>query len=450
MQHHAGWGGRIVDDAPPARTDPGVPLMRRVALSLTLLLGVACRPNLAQEPEATFTARVDSAIARSDTAHLAQLAEQRCGQAAGTEQQNCYEDYFLALSGEGRVTLALAALERLGQRHREVALEGHGYTHVIGIRAWQPGDDVATVFRSCTSLYQSGCYHGVIQAYLTAGTTVDSARVVGLCNEIAPVGTDNWLRFQCIHGLGHGLEMAWNWDLPRALGGCDWLHGAWDQESCYGGAIMENAVASMPGGHHTAKRALENSSAEHGMAMDHGDHGDHGTAAPPFRMRDSTDALYPCTALAARYQRACYLGQGSILLTAVHNDYAQAAAACDRTPTSVRDVCYTSLGTNASGATLMDVDKSIKLCSPGDPAWRQWCFVGVVKNFIDVTAAPTSGVAFCREVPAGVDRDACWRAVGEQMSVLYTSDVTRRAAACATAGEGEALCRQGAGLARAT
>ncbi|HRX17753.1 MAG: hypothetical protein AB7N73_13135 [Gemmatimonadales bacterium] len=422
-------------------------MLHRTGWLVTLASVLACGPNLAQEPADAFAARVDSAITRSDTARLATLAAQRCTAGDKAERQTCLEDYFLALAGEGRVTLALGALERLGTAEEDVAKDGHGYTHVIGIKAWQPGDDVAEVFRSCTSLYQSGCYHGVIQSYLTASGTVDSARVLALCDEIAPQGTDNWLRFQCMHGLGHGLEMAWNWDLPRALGGCDWLSTAWDRDSCYGGAIMENAVASSPGGHHTAKRALEQTGDDHGMHMDHGDHATGADmGGTPFKMRDSTDALYPCSVLDARYQRACYLGHGGILLATVDYDFERAAAACDATPTEVRDVCYTSLGTNASGATVMDAARSIKLCSPGDPAWRKWCFVGVVKNFIDVTADPASGIAFCRDVPEGVDRDACWNAVGEQLSVLYTTDLDRRSAVCETTGEGEARCRQGAGL----
>jgi hypothetical protein len=72
--------------------------------------------------------------------------------------------------------------------------------------------------------------------------------------------------------------------------------------------------------------------------------------------------------------------------------------------------------------------------------------VGVVKNFIDVTADPADGISFCKVVPAGKDRERCWNAVGEQLSVLYTQDLTRRETACASTGEGERMCRQGAGL----
>lgn len=426
-------------------------MLRNTTIMLTCWAAVACGQSLQDEDAATFQARVDSAIATSDTSKLASLAERRCEGLGSDAKQTCLEDYFLSLSGEGRVRLALTTLEKVGNDDRSVAADGHGYTHIIGIKAWRPGDDVGKVFRSCTSLYQSGCYHGVLQSYLTATGDIDSARVVGLCDKIAPAGTDNWIRFQCMHGIGHGLDMSWRWDLPRALRGCDWLATPWDQDSCYGGAIMENSVASMTGGHHMAQRALEKSDSE--TNAESGEHGHDAMAMampmsgpPVFKMRDSTDALYPCTALGARYQQACYLGQGSIILDAVDRDFGRAAKECDRAPVTVRKVCYMSLGTNASGATVMNTPKSIEYCSAGDPDWRKWCFVGVVKNFIDVTSDPDKGIAFCKEVPEGQDRDACWRAVGEELAVLHTTDLKSREAGCAGAGDGEALCRAGAGV----
>jgi hypothetical protein len=419
-------------------------MTRRILLLVALATQAACRPNLAQEPDAAFRARVDSAIASTDTTRLADLAELRC-RSRGDDARSCYEDYFLSLADSGRVRLALGALADLGAENHQIEADGHAYTHVIGIRAWRPGDDVGTVFRSCTPLYQSGCYHGVIQSYLTATGAVDSARAAGLCDAIAPSGVDNWLRFQCVHGLGHGLEMAWNWDLPRALGGCDWLASTWDRDSCYGGAVMENAVASQPGGHHTAVRALEATGDDHGMTMEHGGHMMSGP--PTFKMRDSLDALYPCDSLDTRYQRSCYLGHGGILLGHVGGDFGKAAAECDRVDAELRNWCYMSLGTNASGMTVRNTQKSIAYCSEGDPDYRFWCFIGAVKNFIDVSADPADGIAFCREVPEGNDRERCWNAVGEELAVLYTTDLMKREAVCASTGEGERMCRQGAGLA---
>ncbi|HRP07169.1 MAG TPA: hypothetical protein PLL69_01660 [Gemmatimonadales bacterium] len=412
-----------------------------LAAAITL---AACGSELSPEAAAQIETRVAEAITAADTAELAKLAEQRCSSLGTDSRRDCYEDYFLSLADSGRTALALGALAKLGEKRGEVEADGHSLTHVIGISAWKPGDDVTEVFKSCSTLYQSGCYHGVIQAWLTSGT-VDSTRTSSLCDEIAPGDTDYWLRFQCVHGLGHGLEMAWNWDLPRALAGCDWLPSTWDQDSCYGGAIMENSVASMPGGHHTSVRALEATGDDHG----HGGHGGHGASSEPitFKMRDSTDALYPCTILDDQYLRACYLGQGNIILSMVDWDFGRAARQCDRVDTRYRNVCYTSLGTNASGWSVRDTRKSINACNKGDPDWRQWCHVGVVKNFIDVTADPQDGIDYCNALPAGRDRDACWIAVGEQLVVRYTADRDARSRVCATTGDGEALCRQGAGIA---
>ena len=344
--------------------------------------------------------------------------------------------------------VALGALAALAAEHSDIQRDGHGYTHVIGIRAWHPGADVAAIFRSCTGLFQSGCYHGVIQAYLTQGGSVDSARAVALCNEIAPAESDRWLRFQCVHGLGHGFEMAWNWELPRALKGCDWLHSSWDRYSCYGGAFMENAVASMPGGHHTSAHALSASmpmgdSSMAGMGHDH-------TPDPTkitFKMRDSADALYPCSVVDTMYQFSCYQLQGGLILTRVGGNFEKATAECDKAPAMGRSQCYVSLGTNASGMTLQDTKRSIEDCSHGDPSYQPFCFSGVVKNYIDITARPEDGFAFCSEVPQGPNRGACFAAVGEEIAVLYSADALARKSACTKAApDGQADCRRGAGV----
>lgn len=422
--------------------------MSRVTMLVVAALVAACTPNLAQEPAEQFAARIDSAAAAGDSLHLGRLAEQRCTSLDNDARRTCWEDTFLLIADRAGVQLALGALADVGRREREVAGAGHGLTHVIGISAWKPGDDVAAAFRDCNGLYQSGCYHGVIQSYLTADGEVDSLRTAGLCDLIAPAGSDLWLRFQCVHGLGHGLEMAWNWDLPRALKGCDWLTSSWDREACYGGAFMENAVASQPDGHHTSVRALE-AEAQAAPATDEHAHHQHGpTGTPAFKMRDSTDALYPCSVVEDRYAWQCYVGHGGILLAASGNDFGRAAENCDRAPEAFRGGCYLSLGTNASGWTLQDTERTVKLCSNGDEAYRPWCFVGAVKNYIDVTANPDDGIAFCREVPAGESQARCWRAIGEQAAVLHSGDMARRETVCAKVPDGEALaaCRQGAQL----
>jgi hypothetical protein len=424
--------------------------MPSVAIAAILLLGgAACA-----RPQVAGAAEIDAMATKGDTVGLAHLAERECSGKSSEAKQTCYEDYFVKLARSDRVRVALGALGALAADYPEIQRDGHGYTHVIGIRAWHPGADVGAIFRSCTGLFQSGCYHGVIQAYLTEGGAVDSARSVKLCDQIASEATDRWMRFQCVHGIGHGFEMAWNWELPKALKGCDWLRTNWDRYSCYGGVFMENAVASMPGGHHhTAVHALaaaaggDTSTTMADMpGMEH-----HSGSPDPtkitFKMRDPADALYPCSIVDTMYQFSCYQLQGGLILARVQNDFAKAAAECDKALPLQRAQCYVSLGTNASGMTVQNTPKAIAYCSHGDPGYQPFCFVGAVKNYIDVTAKPDDGINFCKAVPTWANRMSCYRAVGEELSVLYSTDLAARERACVNGGvDGETECRRGAEL----
>jgi hypothetical protein len=427
----------------------------RLTILVAGVLAGACTSSRAPLGADALRTRMDQLAMEGDSTRLAALARDQCRRWSGEDLQKCYEDYFVTLAGNGRVRLALGALNALAGKERSIEAEGHGYTHVIGITAWRPGDDVAAVFAGCTGLFQSGCYHGVIQAYLTREGGVDSANVAGLCDLLQGSPPSHWLRFQCTHGIGHGLEMINAWDLPRSLAGCDWLVSGWDREGCYGGAFMENAVASMPGGrHHTSARVIAENAAtgEHTGQGEHGEHGGHDGATPDpskitFKMRDSTDALYPCSVVGSRYQATCYLLQGGIILQGVKYDFAAAAAACDRAPADIRQNCYLSLGTSASGMTVQNTRKVIAQCSNGDPAFQPWCFVGAVKNYVDVTANPADGIAFCRQVPSGRNQRQCYVALGEEISALHYVDRPARDRACAMVpADGIEACRYGAGL----
>jgi hypothetical protein len=413
-------------------------------VSALLLLGVGCA-----RPQAANPAAMNDLAAHGDTAGLAHLAENLCQAKATEARTKCYADYFVSLARSDRVRVALGTLTMLAANHPDVQAEGHNYTHVIGIRAWKDGEDVRQIFRGCTGIFQSGCYHGVIQGYLLSHGQLDSTRAVTLCDQVAPNESDRWLRFQCVHGLGHGFEMAWNWELPHALHGCDWLKDDWDRGSCYGGVFMENAVASMPGGHHMtmAVHALSASDSDiGGMAMPGMEHG-HGPDPShiTYKMRDSSDALYPCSAVAQKYRYACYQLQGGLILNRVNGDFARATRECDKADPLGRQQCYVSLGTNASGYTLQNVPATIADCSHGDPRLQPYCFSGAVKNYIDVTSHPADGIRLCNTVPTGDNRTGCFVAVGEEISVLYPTDAAARQNACSAVGANDVdACRRGA------
>lgn len=415
-------------------------------------------PGLAAQP---ITTLIDGPLASGDSLVLATFARDRCRLVPTRTRQPCYEEILLATVEKGHVRLAMDALSVLARLDGSTVRRGHDYAHVVGINAWTPEQEVGRVYDTCTGLYQSGCYHGVVQAFLDVNGT-DSATVFKLCNSIQSAVHNMWLRFQCVHGIGHGLVNNLALNLPKALEGCDWLVDAWDAQSCYGGAFMEFIVAGRGQSHHPHTKRTPGPTPAAGThdahappAAEHSTHDtvghdatphEHDATADSFPIRDKTDLLYPCTVLATKYQTACYMMQAGIVIELVGRDFGKIAHACDDAPVSMQPACYQGVGTYVSGYVVRDPAKSIDLCSKGDAKLQAWCYVGVVKNFIDVTANPDDGFSFCRRLTDHAYALACFNGVGEEMSVLFPAAEDREKQCAKASRDYIEVCRYGANL----
>ncbi len=401
----------------------------------------AALPGMALPP---LSPQLSAAIQAGDSAAVASYTESRCRLLRGDKRKACFEDILLSLVRQDKIRLALGALNLLGQEDAQIRRFGHDYSHVIGINAWSPGKNLGDVYLQCSELFQSGCYHGVIQAYFAYQGT-DSAQVAALCRDTPGINNSGWLRFQCVHGIGHGLVQAYTMNLPRALGGCDMLGNAWDAESCYGGAFMEFIVGGRGQSHHVHMLIKKDSTAG---AMDHEamEHMAKPDTSPPFKVRDPSDLLYPCSVLGEKYLRACYQMQPGLIVERTGLDFAKVAAVCDTAPEQMRHVCYQGIGTYVSGVTSRDPDESIRLCSLGAARFQPWCYIGLVKNFVDVTANPDDGLALCRKLGSVEIATSCYHAVGEEAAVLYVPMSKREEVCNKVEPKYNNACRFGAGL----
>jgi hypothetical protein len=138
--------------------------------------------------------------------------------------------------------------------------------------------------------------------------------------------------------------------------------------------------------------------------------------------------------------------QAGLVVEQTGLDFAKVAAVCDIAPEAMKKPCYQGIGTYVSGVTSRDPAESTRLCSLGSLRWRPWCFVGVVKNFVDVTANPDDGLAFCKKLGPADIATSCYHAVGEEAAVLY-GPMSRREEVCNKVGPRYVnACRYGAGL----
>jgi hypothetical protein len=358
------------------------------------------------------------------------------------DNARCLEDVLALVARNGHVKIAMGALNKIGAADATIKRTGHVYAHAIGIAAGSTRRDIAQTFTQCSESYQSGCYHGIIQAWFASLDSVSASDANALCAPFRAKETDRWIRFQCVHGMGHGLTMLYKHNLRKGLAGCDLLSEWWDRHSCYSGAFMENIVNVTAPHHPATALAHHDGNTEHHGSMAGMDHGD----APSFKAVDAADQLYPCSALEERYLAACYEMQTSVMLHNNKGDIAGAAKACDTAPLNMRPICYASLGRDVSSYSQQNHAEAVRMCSLGTPKYQPWCYYGLVKNFIDLEARPQDGMAMCKDVPGSAGKTLCYNAVGEQVMILEP-DAEKRGAICATAEPGFVeACSYGARL----
>ena len=238
----------------------------------------------------------------------------------------------------------------------------------------------------------SGYYHGVLQVAL-AGLPRDVVvrKAKKLCSAPA-VNTEEFLLYQCVHGLGHGLMIYSNDDLPWSLRTCHKLLTEFDRVSCTGGVFMQNLDTTM------------------------------GTS----RYLRAKDPLYPCTAVAARDKVYCYLMVTSRILTLDGYNWRKAADWCRKSERGWVQTCFESYGRDASGTSQYDPKKTIGLCLQAGPNAAD-CIYGASRDYANNYAGDKQSTRICAATPAPY-RGRCYEGIGTILGALHRSGGERKAA----------------------
>jgi hypothetical protein len=428
------------------------------ACSLAASQCTASRGSSAPAEEAPAASRLEARTWTRGSSPR-QIADWVLAGCRGEDKGQCVEKALVSVIEPAGVDKAMAALLLITARDPDIDRDGHVYAHGIGIAAYKGPETVSQTFALCTTDFQSGCYHGVIQAYFAddraGGGGVTAEKLNTLCTDYR-TPERRWLDFQCSHGMGHGLMAVNAHNLLTALDACDLLTETFEKQGCWGGAFMENII-NVTHPHHTATtQQADGGHGEHGgaQAAAEGGHAEHGGAAPhahgeaaaePFKALDEAEPLYPCTVVREHHRRQCYLMQTSAILWRNGGDFAAASEQCLRAPEDMRQTCFQSLGRDANSWARGSQEQAIAYCGQAPADVQAYCIVGVVKNIVDVTAKASDGLGFCKEVP-DASKPACYRAVGQQIGILHAAS-PRRERECAAAERGYVTeCRFGAGL----
>ncbi|MGH9922416.1 MAG: hypothetical protein ACRD38_06670, partial [Nitrososphaerales archaeon] len=127
-------------------------------------------------------------------------------------------------------------------------------------------------------------FHGIIQGFLgeqvAKKVNPEDIDITKICPESDdnPYSIDRW---QCLHGVGHGLTVLYDYDVFSAVKRCEVFEPGWEQISCSKGLFMQNVVNYLETG---------------------------------YGKFDENDILFPCNQVESKYAPSCYHYHTSYIL----------------------------------------------------------------------------------------------------------------------------------------
>jgi cytochrome c553 len=317
-----------------------------------------------------------------------------CG--GGDRAIPCYEQAFGNLVYDDGPDQALTVLARTMRSDKDVGLGCHRIAHRMGSAALKRYDgDVGLAFSKGDAVCSSGYYHGILErafAGVPEGKLAATAQT--LCSS-GTIASNEFLRFQCSHGLGHGLMLTTKYELPISLETCDALRGRYDGEACQGGVFMENFTSS------------------------------YGFVSGYLR---EEDLLYPCNSVSENRKAACYLIVTSRVLPAVDWNWQEAAEVCRTAEPNWVYMCFRSYGRDAISTNAYRQDEARRLCGFAGE-WEGECVLSVALHIVNEERRLEGAGRWCRETPASM-KGECYAGIGSPAYLLYPS-ATERQRACA-------------------
>jgi len=302
----------------------------------------------------------------------------RLEQCRGMEDQLCYQQAFANRIYRDGPRPALTLLARRMEADRAVATGCHRIAHAMGGAALARFDDnVGRAFAEGGAVCSSGYYHGILEQAFAGVEDDDLAdKAGGLCQG-GPLDRDSFLKFQCTHGLGHGLMLRTRYDLPASLDVCDEVAKDVYADACQGGVFMENFTTF----YEVSSKWL----------------------------RDD-DPLYPCNAVEETHKPACYTIVTAHVLDEVGYDWRKTARVCrDAEPNWVY-VCFRSFGRDAISQNAYDQRRARELCRlTGD--MEPECVLSVALHIANEERGIEGAARWCRNTPSRMRVD-CYAGLG--------------------------------------
>jgi len=291
---------------------------------------------------------------------------------ANNSDFGCYRKELTSITKEQGPEKAFTLVKQQYSSSSYVKSQCHQLTHVIGRAAYAKYGNLSATFTHGDQFCWSGYYHGVMEELSKEKGQQTIAQANDICADLRAKQPNSFYHYNCVHGLGHGFMFILDQNLFSSLSACDNLTNSWERTSCYGGVFMQNIMNE--------------------QAPDKSDQ----TVA---ELRPN-EPMYPCTAVAGQYKYQCYLMQTSYALQTQNYDFARVFQLCSQIEPAYVDTCYQSLGRDASGESISDVEQTKARCLLGPTAEaRRFCIHGAALDFVSYFHSDKQAFQLCASVP---------------------------------------------------
>jgi hypothetical protein len=301
-------------------------------------------------------------------------------QCNGSTTYSCYKKELAEITTKQSPEAAMALVKQQYDKSSYVKSQCHQLTHIIGRAALDKYQTIADTYAHGDQFCWSGYYHGVMEEVaLKNGYDYIVKNVNSICKPIAAKGEYSFYHYNCVHGLGHGMMFVKDGDLFASLKACDPITNSWERSSCYGGVFMQNVMNEQ-----TPDADVKTGS----------------------KYLKADQPMYPCTDVDQQYKEQCYLMQTSYALQTVSYDFSKVFSLCGQVDTEFKDTCYTSLGRDASGNSISNVDTTRTTCLLGPSQEAQkYCIQGAAMDFVSYFHSDVQAKQLCDSLPASLSAD---------------------------------------------
>jgi len=317
---------------------------------------------------------------------------------------NCLMEDIKLLSEEENQETVLATVQDYLSALHSAGFYCHQQGHHMGKFLYGFLGNLPDALSAATITCGGSQIHGVMENYFTTelfyGNVPENIQISDACDVVGD-NPESLIRFDCAHGLGHGLLDAYDYNIFVALERCKELETPREIQGCATGMFMANVIEI---------RNLKQNNPDY--------------PSPETKnvLFDKDDPLYPCSKVEEQFFGPCMLYQTSLLLKELSFSTEEVFNVCDKiTSKSDSAICYQAIGREISPKYLQfeDWQGLASECEQGpNLKTHKVCIVGGLLAIIDMRLS--QGFELCQALDEKYKK-ACYGTIGNFIHLLELS-----------------------------